>query len=406
MTCCGVAAKSHSTLCLKVIKLEMILNHPAGSSRAVSAFAKVETTTRLDDIRDDWIALASEAAISPYQTHTFLSKWADTIGRRDGAAPFIICARNSLGQMQAIVPLCLERRAGLDIALFLGGRESNFNLPILAHGPVDESAIRMLLHEAARQAARKPDLYYFRSQPRCFDGAHNPFVFADSRMSASMAYGTSLPAREADLAARFSADTRKKLRKKAARLETLGPLVYDHDARGAAVDEILEALIEQKSARFAEMGIRTGFDTGGVRAFLEQLVTQADHPLELHALRAGGRIVATYAGIVRGGRFSAMLNSYDMSEEIARSSPGDLLLHALMRNLVSRGFAHFDLGAGEARYKKAVCEETIELYDTIVPVSLRGALATSLLAAFLGVKRQVKKSDRLTRAYHRLRAKM
>jgi CelD/BcsL family acetyltransferase involved in cellulose biosynthesis len=123
----------------------------------------------------------------------------------------------------------------------------------------------------------------------------------------------------------------------------------------------------------------------------------------LHALSVGGRIVAAYAGVVRGARFSAMINSFDMDEEIARSSPGDLLLHALMRNLVGRGMTAFDLGAGEARYKNAVCDETIELCDVIAPISAQGALAAPLFSAFLRLKRRVKQTPALSRAYYRLR---
>jgi len=107
---------------------------------------------------------------------------------------------------------------------------------------------------------------------------------------------------------------------------------------------------------------------------------------------------------MRGRRFSAMLNSFEQDEAIARCSPGDLLLHALMRHLVARGMIHFDLGAGEARYKSSVCNETIELYDAILPVTARGFLAAPMLTAYLRLKRRVKQTPSLINAYQRLRA--
>ena len=125
--------------------------------------------------------------------------------------------------------------------------------------------------------------------------------------------------------------------------------------------------------------------------------------MEVHALSVGDRIVATYAGFVRGGRFSAMLNSFDADEAVARSSPGDLLLHALMRHLVSREMTHFDLGAGEARYKNSVCEDRIELCDMLFPATWKGAFAAPLFAQFLQVKRAIKQSPTLMRGYARLR---
>jgi CelD/BcsL family acetyltransferase involved in cellulose biosynthesis len=103
------------------------------------------------------------------------------------------------------------------------------------------------------------------------------------------------------------------------------------------------------------------------------------------------------------GRFSALANSYDTDEEIARCSPGDILLRAVMRDLVERGFAYFDLGVGEARYKEAVCDETIALYDLVMPVTTRGALAAPLLRIFLDCKRRVKQTPWLSRLSERAR---
>jgi CelD/BcsL family acetyltransferase involved in cellulose biosynthesis len=74
-----------------------------------------------------------------------------------------------------------------------------------------------------------------------------------------------------------------------------------------------------------------------------------------------------------------------------------------MRDLVARGFAYFDLGVGEARYKEAVCDETIALYDLVIPVTARGALAAPLLRIFLDGKRHVKQTPWLSRVSERAR---
>lgn len=365
----------------------------------------VDVFATFEAAREDWGALLEKATASPYQSYRFLSAWQETMGRGDGARPFVIVARNAAGRPLALLPLCVERRAGLDIALFLGGRESNFNLPLLdpAAG-FTETDLRELLAQAARRAPSRPDLIYLRNQPRRFEGMDNPLAFRTARPSASFAYGATLPATIEALTARLSKETRKKLRKKEARLAERGALCYEHCATGARAEKIVDALIAQKSARFSDIGAEGALDMGRVRALLTRLSEGGEGAVELHALSVGERIVATYAGIVRRGRFSAMLNSFDMDEDIARSSPGELLLHALMRNLVARGMTHFDLGAGEARYKNAVCDETIELCDEVIPLSTRGALAAPLFSAFLGLKRYVKQNPGLTRLYRKARS--
>ena len=374
----------------------------AQASRAVAVFDSFEAA------RADWAELYAICAASPYQSYQFVSTWFDTVGREELLEPFIIVARAPDGRPQALLPLALDSRGPLRIATFMCGRESNFNLGLFRPGlRLEEAGARGLLADAAREAIRRPDLYYLRNQPRRFEGVDNPFAFADARPSASFAYSVALPASAAELDARVSKDTRKKLRKKEARLRELGELRYEHRASGARALEIVGALIAQKSARLAERGVSSLFESAGMRDFLERLGgASGDGALEVHGLSLSGRIVATYAGLIRGGRFSALLNSFDMDEEIARCSPGDLLLHALMRDLVARGMSHFDLGAGEARYKNAVCDETIELCDALTPVTFRGALAAPALSWFLQVKRRIKQTPWMARCAARLRRRL
>ncbi len=356
--------------------------------------------------RPEWEQLLAVAAVSPYQSFVLQNTWMETIGRENGLDPLIIIARDSAGPL-ALLPFDIERRLTLRIASFIGGRETNFNIGVFRPGAVDATLARRLLMDAARLAPHAVDLYYFRNQPARFNGVDNPLKFPEARDSASFAYGMTLPATQDELAARFSKDTRKKLRKKETRLAELGALTFEHCATGARAQAIAAALMQQKTQRFTDMGVSPLFASAGMRAFVERLAAETgDGALELHALSAGERIVATYAGFTRGGRFSAMLNSFDMDEAIARSSPGDLLLHALLRNLVDRKMTHFDLGAGEARYKQSVCDETIELFELVVPVTVKGALAAPLLTQVIRLKRWVKQMPRLASLYFALRRGM
>jgi CelD/BcsL family acetyltransferase involved in cellulose biosynthesis len=90
-----------------------------------------------------------------------------------------------------------------------------------------------------------------------------------------------------------------------------------------------------------------------------------------------------------------MFNSFDQEPEIARCSPGDLLLHRLIDNARSRGITSFDLGIGEARYKASICEEIIPLFDCIIPVTPLGRVAGQLAGLRLSVKRRIKRSPRI-----------
>ena len=354
---------------------------------------------RLPDAREDWIALRETAEVSPYQNYDFVAAWFETIGRARGLEPMIVVARASDGRPLALFPLATHQAAGLRVGEFLCGRESNFNIGLFHPGGGLDS--RGLLLAAARARPKPPDLLYLRNQPRSFGAFENPLVCRDACPSPSFAYGTALPANIDALDGQTSNASRKKLRKKERRLMELGALTFEHGASGERASEIIAALIAQKSAVLAAKGAAGHFQAPEMRAFLER----ARHvgAIEVHALRLSGRVIATYVGLAMDRRFSALANSYDMDEEIARCSPGDILLRAVMGNLIARGFAYFDLGVGEARYKEAVCDETIALYDLVMPVTTRGALAAPLLRIFLDAKRRVKQTPWLSRLSERAR---
>jgi CelD/BcsL family acetyltransferase involved in cellulose biosynthesis len=355
-----------------------------------------EIFTRLEDAENDWRELFACATVSPYQSYDYVAAWSQTIGSAQGTAPLIVVARGADGRPNALYPLGRRNFYGLGVGEFLGGRESNFNLALLRPGAALDH--RQLLVSAARRQAKPLDLFYLRNQPRLFADVENPLVGRNSLPSPSFALASRLPADAAALEARFSKDARKKLRSKTRRLSSLGALAFEHDARGARRDEIIAALVTQKAARLAEKGIG-GFNPRAAGNFLRS----ENGLLEAHALRLSGRILAVYVGLAHRGRFCALFNSFDMDPDIARLSPCEILLHALLRNLVERKFSHFDLGVGEARYKSSVCEETVELCDTLLPVTALGALATPVLRRLIGVKRTIKQSPLLSRTLERAR---
>ncbi|HXY58925.1 MAG TPA: GNAT family N-acetyltransferase [Methylocystis sp.] len=360
-----------------------------------AAAFRVDVYARLEEARDDWRELFAHADCSAYQHYDFASSWLETLGRGRSLSPMIVVARDERGAPLALLPLAIRRVAGLRIAEFLGGRESNFNMPLLRPGAGLD--FRSLLLRAAQTQDEPPDLFDLRNQPRSFFGAENPAAYVAAHPSPSFAYGARLPADQEFLERSFSKRARKKLRHKERRLAGFGELKYEHRPQQERARTIISALVAQKAARLSSMGVGDagGFLSPGMAEFLARLSDLG--LLETHALSISGRIVAAYVGLPRGGIFSTLANSFDMTGDVTRQSPGDLLLHALLRDCVERGFSAFDLGIGEARYKDAVCEETIELYDGLLPTTPRGALVAPLLRGVLFAKRFVKQTPLLAK---------
>ena len=334
--------------------------------------------------RFDWVAAFLAAEVEP-------------------GALRVIVLREADGRPRLLLPLTVTRERGVRVARVVGGYHANYHLPLFASreaAAMRGEDLRVLLAEVGREAGI--DVYVLSHQPRTWEGAVNPLSLGGTA-APSDGYGLMLgPDPEATVRRVFSADARKKLRSKEKRLvETVGPVEYRCAASEDEIAAYLAAFYVQKSARFASLGIRDPYADAPIRRFLARAARPgagSGRPaLEIHALvaRDSGRVLATFGAAVSEDRFSGMMTAFEADPEIARSSPGDLLLHHLVREQTAHGRRGFDLGVGEARYKASICDETIELVAVTIPVTLRGRLQ-GLAAEGLGrLKTRIKRDPRL-----------
>ena len=374
-----------------------------------AAFARVAVFRESAPVLDAWAELEQSVPCSIYQTRAWLLPWIETLGRKAGIAPLFVLAYGADDRPVALLPLGLQRRGRLRIAVWLGGSDSNLNMPLVrASGAWSAAETARLLRQAAAACGPdRPDLFNLVNQPFDWDGKPNPLARLAHRPSPSAAYGTTLPTdAETLFASKLSKDSRKKLRKKEARLAALGPLSHLVVTDSAAQKIVLDRFIAQKVERFRAQGIVSEFDSPEMRAFIEAASAPNGTGIELHALLAGERPVAIYGGAAHGGQWSGMFNSFDTDEEIAKSSPGDLLMMRIIANACAQGQTGFDLGVGEARYKAALCDERIALFDAIVPVTMLGRAAASLVASRQAIKRTIKSNPRLFALAKAIRARL
>ncbi|MCF4126649.1 GNAT family N-acetyltransferase [Methylobacterium sp. SyP6R] len=353
-----------------------------------------------------WRALeaAPGAVMTPYQRFDWVAACAGILPA--GARPCPVLLRDPTGRPVALLPLFVCREAGIRVGRVIGGRHANFHMPLFA-GPEAMALPAESYAQGLRRAGARAgiDVIHLPDQPLLWNGVANPL--AQGTASPSDAYGLALEADpEAVLKRVMSGDARRKLRQKEKWLVAAhGPVAHRVAADGPEGEAILSAYLAQKAVRFAQTGIADPFADPAARAFLAQ--AHRAGALELHALRTeGGRILATFIGAVDATRFSGMLTSFDPDPALARFSPGDLLLQALIRDQALRGRTALDLGVGEARYKASVCDETIALVDAVIPVSLRGRAYGAAAEAGARLKRRIKRDPRLWALVGRVRKAM
>jgi CelD/BcsL family acetyltransferase involved in cellulose biosynthesis len=260
---------------------------------------------------------------------------------------------------------------------------------------LDPETMRGLLRRAGVRAGI--DLFVFQNLPPVWDGEPNPLVLPCAKASPSCAPKALLPSNPETLFKQVgTSESRRKLRRKEVGLSALGDLRYCLARTRAEVDAILAAFFVQKNERFRDLGIASPFDGDAAQRFIRATclagLEDGAPVIELHALVLDGRVIATYGGAVDRQRFSCMFNSFDQSPQVARFSPGDILLTHLIRSQCSLGRTVLDLGVGEARYKRLFCRDAEALVDVFVPVTTAGRLYRTAATRVAGAKRLVKQS--------------
>ena len=378
---------------------------------AAPAFRDVEVHASVEAVAAAWITLEEVAPCSIYQTRRWMVPWLATLGRRAGLTPWFVLARAADGRPSGLLLLGLRRLGPCTIAVWLGGRDSNASMALLDPGaPWRGAEVARLLAEAARAAATRPDAFMLTNQPFSWGGFANPLATLPHAASPSAAYGLRLaPDARTVFERELSKEGAKKLRRKEAKLASLGKLEYRVAGTAAERSAVLAAFLAQKSRRLQTKHIRSDIDAPEMRAFIEAASEPLDGGhgpagIELQALVLDERVIAVYGGAAHRGAWSGMFNAFDGADDaITRCSPGDLLLMRVVARACAAGSTHLDLGIGEARYKAALCE-AILLFDTIVPITAKGHVLAASLAAARAVKRWVKRHHRVLALARRLDA--
>lgn len=393
--------------------MSAIVERYATDSQGRGAVASwtVEVLT-LAQAEAEWRAIEAAGLATPYQRFDWVRAYARHAMPGGEESVKVIRIAHPGGRAAALLPLTVQRRFGFRIARMIGGKHANFQMPVMQAGFADAAGaddVRACLGQAAK-ALGGVDAFLFHSQPAAWEGRRNPLALLGAQASPSQAYRLPLcDDVEAALRQSMSSHARKKHKNKRARFVELGPSRVILAADEAERQRILDAFLQQKAQRFAQMGLPDPFAQRGMRSFLEEAsaatAESAEPALSLYGLELNGSIVATYVGAVHGPRFSGMATSFALDPAVMKVSPGEILLVDVIRGECERGRSMFDLGVGEARYKTTICSETEELVDGFVAVSPQGKALAAAARWTQALKGRVKRSPALSAMAQKARSR-
>lgn len=376
----------------------------AAAPRGIDAL-RIEVVDSLAAAEGSWRALDATAVTSPYQRFRWVSAFA---AAAPAGAVRVATVTDGSGRSLLVLPLVVTRRLGVTVATGIGGKHANFQVPAMApnlQSKLDDRGAAALLRRIGRKVGA--DTLALTSVPRQWGGAPNPFAGAGQPSPSNASEVRLDPDPEATAQRSMTNEARKRLRNKERGLAKLGPVSLWQAQDPDGVERLLAAFHLQKEERFRELGIPDPFldpeIRDGIRHGALEGLSVGRPAIELYGLQVGEHITAILGGAADNLRLSGMFISFASCQEVTKFSPGDILVSRIIREQCLRGRRYFDLGVGEARYKRTFCNETVDLVDVFLPVTVKGRVYAAGAQAALGLKRQIKQNPQAMALVGKLR---
>lgn len=376
----------------------------AGPSR----IARVDVIRSMADAESRWRAFeGADYLYTPYQRFELLNAWQQTIGRHEGVAPFIVIACDADNRPLLLLPLGIDRVNGAKTARFMGGKHPTFNMAMWRR-EFAETVTQAELDALIADIGAQPDgvdVLAFAQQPRRWQNTANPLASLAGQPSANpcplliMAPGCKPEER-------VSTSTRRRLRNKERKLQSLPGYRYFVATTDADINRLLDAFFIIKPQRMALSKLPDIFSDAATKGFVREAclakLPNGARAIELHAMECDSELISIFACVADGERFSTMFNTYTISEN-ARYSPGLILLRYMIDHFGDRGYSSVDFGVGSDEYKLTFCKNDEPIVDAFIPLTARGKFAALGMSSLTHAKRLIKHNPALLQMAQMLR---
>jgi CelD/BcsL family acetyltransferase involved in cellulose biosynthesis len=374
----------------------------------VARIAHVDLFHSLADAEAIWRGMETpEHLFTPFQRFDFLSAWQSHVGHLEAVSPFIVVGYDARHRPLTLIPLGTRQDNGVRTASFLGGKHATFNMPLFAGdfaktaGKTDIEALIDLLR--ARQD--KADLLALARQPSRWLDIANPLSLLPMQPSVNNCPLLKLVPHSPPVE-RISNSFRRRLKGKERKLQALPGYRYLIAKSDDDIGRILNAFFTIKPQRMAAQKLPNVFADPGVKDFIfgacHAKLADGSRAIEIHALECDQEVIAIFAGVADGHRFSMMFNTYTISEN-SKFSPGLILLRSIIDHYADLNYTALDLGIGSDDYKLLFCKDDEPIFDSFLPLSTKGSIAALGMSSLTHAKRLVKQTPALAQMAQLLR---
>jgi CelD/BcsL family acetyltransferase involved in cellulose biosynthesis len=373
-----------------------------------SRIARVDTVHDLVQAEAIWRGLEDQQHFStPYQRFDFLTSWQRQVGERESLRPFIVIASDAERRPLLLLPLTLRHQHGLRSACFMGGKHATYNMALWDRDfAADATAVDLDALISGIRKRSEADVLALSQQPLRWRDLPNPMALLPHQASVNDCPLMIMVPGEPPTT-RISSSFRRRLKGKERKLQALPGYRYHIATTDAEIKRLLDWFFVVKPQRMAEQKLPDVFAEPGVEAFIRSAcmapLASGGHVIDIHVLECDDEVIAIFAGVADGHRFSMMFNTYTMSDN-ARYSPGLILMRNIVDHHAERGYRALDLGIGSDDYKRLFCKSDEPIFDCFIPLSPRGGVAAAAMSGINRAKHLVKHNSALFQMAQKLRS--
>ena len=361
----------------------------------------------LSSIGEEWKEFEATADCTAFQSFAWHAAWQKHVGNLTGVAPAVVVGRKC-DRILFILPLAVEHGRLTNRLVWHASDLCDYNSPLLAPDisqHMSSAEFVALWGEIGNLLRAHPRLRYdvvvLEKMAEIVGKQANPFLNLPVARNASGAYLMNIAGEwEQFYKDKRSSATRRHDRSKRKRLAESGTVSFVTAAEPCQIETTLDVLFAQKAASFAKRGVPNFLARPGYRDFFRDVAANPLTRCFVHVskLEVGTITAAANFGLLMRGRYYHVIASYDAGE-ISRFGPGTAHLHELIGYALQRGCIEFDFTVGDEPYKRDWCDRELKLYDLRSAATPRGWAVASASGAGNRLKRLIKQTPTLWRAF-------